>query len=70
MIYDKVDEYDNEELSKMIDKYVKGETPRALLKRRIIDRKRFEPLAEEFNISVRHAQNIIYKAQEQLFKHL
>ena len=30
----------------------------------------FEPLAEEFDMSVRQIQNIVYKSQEKLFKHL
>lgn len=30
----------------------------------------FEPLAEEFDMSPRQIQNIVYKAQEKLFKHL
>ena len=30
----------------------------------------FEPLSEEFDMSVRQIKNIVYKSQEQLFKHL
>jgi DNA-directed RNA polymerase specialized sigma24 family protein len=54
----------------MIDRYVRGEKARAIYKRRLIDRVKFEALAEEFDTSVRNVQNIVYRAQEQLFKHL
>lgn len=67
---EKIDSYSNYELAEMIDRYVRGERARAMLKRRLIDRVRFERLAEEFDVSTRHCKNIVYKAQEQLFKHL
>lgn len=67
---EKIDSYSNYELAEMIDQYVRGERARAMLKRRLIDRVRFERLAEEFDVSTRHCKNIVYKAQEQLFKHL
>lgn len=70
MIVENIDRYSNYEIAELIDKYVKGETARAMLKRRLIDRVRFERLAEEFDVSTRHCKNIIYRAQEQLFKHL
>lgn len=60
----------NEELSDLIDKWIKHERNRNMLKRRIIDCVCFEPLAEEFNLSVRQTKNIIYKSEEQLFKHI
>ena len=60
----------NEELSDLIDKWIKHERNRNILKRRIIDCVCFEPLAEEFNLSVRQTKNIIYKSEEQLFKHI
>ena len=30
----------------------------------------FEPLAEEFDLSVRYTKTIVYKGEEKLFKHL
>ena len=38
------------------------------MKRRLIDGIRFEPLAEEFDLSVRQVKNIVYKEQEKIFK--
>ena len=61
---------DNDELSALIDKYVKGERERAILKRRLIDLILFEPLAEEFDMSVRGIQNVVHRAEEQLFRNL
>ena len=54
----------------LIDEYIHNERNRALLKRRLIDGVCFEPLAEEFSLSVRQTKAIIYKEQEKLFKHM
>lgn len=64
-----LDDLDNIELSELIDKCVRGERARQILKRRLIDEIHYEPLAEEFDISVSHLKRILYKAQEQLFNH-
>lgn len=57
----------------LIDEWIIGrnaERDRAILKRRLLDGICYEPLAEEFDLSVRQIKNIVYKSQEQLFKHL
>lgn len=51
----------NTELSNIIDEWVRGERDRAIMKRRLIDCICFEPLAEEFELSVQHTQTIVYK---------
>lgn len=58
----------NSEISNYIDEYVRGERNRAILKRRLIDEICFEPLAEEFDLSVPQIKRIVYKSQEQLFR--
>lgn len=63
-------EYTNSQITALIDEYVHKERDRALLKRRLIDGVVFEKLAEEFDLSVRQTKTIVYKAQEQLFKHV
>lgn len=63
-------EYSNSEISKVIDEYIHNQKHRDLMKRRYIDGILQEPLAEEFNISVRQVQNIIYKNENIIFKHL
>lgn len=60
-------EYTNSEISHEIDERIHSERDRAILKRRLIDGICFEPLAEEFDMSVRQIQNIVYKAQDKLF---
>lgn len=63
-------EYTNSQIRQLIDEYIHSERDREILKRRLIDGICFEPLAEEFDISVRHCKTIIYREQEKLFKHL
>ena len=57
------------EIEYLIDEYVFHERNRAILKRRLLDGICFEPLAEEFDLSVRQVKNIVYKSSQQLFKH-
>ena len=67
-------QYSRPELEQAIDNWIIGtkhaERNRAILKRSLLDGVCFEPLAEEFGLSVRQTKNIVYKTQEQLFKHL
>ena len=51
----------NTELSHYIDEWVRGERDRQIMKRRLIDCICLEPLAEEFNLSVRHTYEIVQK---------
>lgn len=63
----------NSELAMLIDEWVRGlhaERNRKMLKDRLINGMLYEPLAEKYNLSVRTAQSIIYRASEQLFKHV
>ena len=62
-------EYTNSQISALIDEYIHNERDRAILKRRLIDGVVFEKLAEEFDLCVRQTKTIVYKSQEQLFKH-
>jgi hypothetical protein len=60
----------NSELRVLIEEWVKGETNRAILKRRLIDGKTHLELADEFNLSVESIKKIIYKQQAILFRHI
>lgn len=60
----------NSELSEFIDEWIKSERDRKILKRRLIDHIKYEPLAEEFDLSDRHIKTIIYKREAELFKHI
>ena len=63
-------EYSNLEIAAAIDTWIHSERDRKLLKRRLIDGICFEPLSEEFGLSVRQTKNIIYREQDKVFKHL
>ena len=63
-------DYSRTELTETIDEWILNEKHRAILKRRLIDGICFEPLAEEFDMSVVQVKRIVYKAQEKLFRHL
>lgn len=60
----------NSEISALIDEWIHSERDRAVLKRRLIDGVCYEPLAEEFNLSVRQIKSIVYKGEDKLFKRL
>ena len=59
-----------EQLETLINSWIKSERNRRLVKRRLLDGNRFEPLAEEFDLSVRQVKNIVYKSEEIIFRHL
>ena len=61
--------YTNSQIIAIIDEYVHSERDRKILKRRFVDGICYEPLAEEFNLSVRQIKNIIYK-YEQILLHV
>lgn len=63
-------EYANSDIAHAIDEYIHSERDRNILKRRLIDGILFEPLAEEFEMSVRQVKRIVYLNQEKVFKHL
>lgn len=63
-------EYTNSQIREIIAEWIHDERDRAILSRRLIDGLTFERLAEEFDMSDRQIKRIVYKLQEQLFKHL
>lgn len=60
--------YGNKEISELIDDRIHSERNRKILKRRLIDGINFEPLAEEFDLSVRRVKDIVYKGTMEVFK--
>ena len=58
------------ELEALIDEWILNERNRKILKRRMIDHICYEPLAEEFDLSVRQTKNIVYKGKERIYKHI
>lgn len=65
-----LDTITNQEIETAIDTWIHSERDRKILKRRLIDGICYEPLANEFDLSVRHLKSIVSKAEEKLFRHL
>lgn len=65
-----ISELSTSQIEQLIDEWVHSERNRKILKRRLVDGICYEPLAEEFDLSVRQTQNIVYKAQRELFRHI
>ena len=65
-----IDSKSRKEWEDLIDNWIHNEVDRRMLKRRLLDGICFEPLAEEFELSVNHCQSRIKKAKAQLFKHI
>ena len=55
------------EIEKLIDDWIFRERDRRILKRRFLDGICYEPLAEEFDLSVRQIKNIVYKGENIIF---
>lgn len=63
-------EYTNTQIAKAIDEHIHSERDRRILKRRYIDGICYEPLADEFDLSVTRVKRIVYKYENLLFEHL
>ena len=63
-------DYSNSRIREIIAEWIHNERDRKILERRLIDGVTFERLAEEFDMSDSQIKRIVYKLQEQLFKHL
>lgn len=64
MVRKDLTQLNNSEIERRIDERVHHERNRRILKRRLIDGICYEPLAEEFDMSVRQMKNIVYKYSE------
>ena len=62
--------YTNSKIEYLIDEHIHSERDRAILKRRLIDGICYEPLAEEFDLSVSQVKRIVYRQEQKLFKFL
>ena len=56
-------------ISHLIDEWIPKERDRQIMKRRMLDGICFEPLAEEFDLSVHHVKTIVYKWKDVIFRH-
>lgn len=64
-----VDNYSSSDIEHLIDEWVHKEKYRKILKRRLLDGICYEPLAAEFDMSVRQIKNIVYKESAKVFRH-
>ena len=53
----------------LIDEWIFSQRDRYILKRYLLDGICYEPLSEEVELSVRQTKNIVYKAENILYKH-
>lgn len=58
------------QLENLIDEWILNERNRNIAKRRLIDGVCYEPLAIEFDMSVRQIKNIVYKVEDKIFRHI
>ena len=70
-------DYSKAHINEVIDEYinyvncgVNAERNREIIRRRLIDGVLFEPLAEEFHISVDQCQDIVAKTRKIVFRNL
>ena len=62
-------DYTNSRMRFLIEEYIHSERDRLLLTRRLIDGLSFSELEKEFFLSDKQLKRIVYKLQEELFKH-
>ena len=65
-----LDNIPNSVIADAIDEWIHSERDRKILKRRLIDGICYEPLADEFGLSVRHMKSIVSRAEQKLFRHI
>jgi len=58
------------QINHLIDEWIFKERDREIMKRRLLDGVCYEPLAEEFNLSVRQIKNIVYRSEIKIFSHV
>lgn len=66
----KFENISNDELTKLIDNWIKSERDRRILKRRLIDGLTYDAIAEEVDLTVDRIKQIVYKQQNVLFNHI
>lgn len=54
----------------LIDEWIFNYRDRAILKRRLLDGLTYEQLAEEFEMSTKWIQKVVYKSLDKLLKHI
>lgn len=63
------DDLSRSDIEYLIDQWIHKEKYRAILKLRLLDGFTYEEIAEKVDMSDRQIKNIVYKAEDQFFKH-
>lgn len=63
-------ELSRSQIEEMINEWILNERDRKILRRRMIDGIAFEPLAEEFDLSVQRVKMIVYKGKDIVYRHV
>lgn len=64
-----MDELSCKEIDALISSWIRSERDRCVCRRKLIDGIRFEPLAEEFGLSVSQVKRIVYRGKETILSH-
>lgn len=67
---DEYDQIDRQGWESLIDRWIFDQRNREILKRRLLDGVRFEPLAEEFSLSVQQTKTIVKRGLDRLIRHI
>lgn len=70
MKLDEYDQIDRHGWETLIDRWIFDQRNREILKRRLLDGVRFEPLAEEFSLSVQQTKTIVKRGLDRLIRHI
>lgn len=62
----KIPDLSKDELDYLIEQYIFNQKYRSVLRRRLFDGIGYEPLAEEYQMSVRQVKNIVYKSMNKI----
>lgn len=62
-----INDMSRSEIEHLIDEWILKERDRQILKRRLLDGICYEPLAEEFSLSVAQIKRIVYKGTDRIF---
>ena len=65
-----MNDWTNSEIDAAINEWIHNEKHREILHRRLVDGICFEPLSEEFGLSVRQIKNIVYEGSTKVFSKL
>ena len=63
-------DYNNSQISSLIDEHIHHALHRQMLKDRLIDGMTYEQIAEKHDITARQTKNIIYKSMDRIIKYL